>query len=64
MIKLEKIRKPGKDNEVEHCYRMAVIVDENGNAYIIDVAKEDWRDIVDCSTILLKEIEVPLKKQK
>jgi len=64
MIKLEKIRKSGEDNEVKYCYRMAVIVDENGNACIIDVAKRDWRDAVDCSTMLLKEIEVPIKKQK
>jgi hypothetical protein len=61
-IQLKKRDKFEDGKKVGEHYAAVIITDRNGVATIHDSSEVDWRDIADCSTIAVDEIEIPIKK--
>ena len=60
MIKLKKHDKFENGEKIGEHYTAVIITDRDGNATIYDSSEVDWRKIVDCSTLAIDEIEVPI----
>ena len=60
MIKLKKLDKIVGGVKVGERYAAVVIVDKDGNAELHDCSEVDWREVVDCGTLSVHEIDVPI----
>ena len=62
MIKLKKHDKFENNKKVGEHYTAVIITNKDGNAIVYDSSEVDWREMVDCNTLAIDEIEDREKK--
>ena len=58
MKKLEVVEKVENGHLVDVHFDITLIVDKDNNIMIVDNSVEDWKDYVDCNTLLTKDLKL------
>jgi len=48
--------------QINGVYRLTLVVNKDGSAFVIDANRLDVNDIIDCGTSQIKEIEIELEE--
>lgn len=59
-MKLNKTDKIVDGVKVGEHYQAVVITDKWGNIYVYDASIVDWREMTDCDTLSIDEINIPI----
>jgi len=60
MIKVEPITVLTEENIENIYFDLSIIVDKENNAILVDNKQHDWKDFVDCNTLVVKDIKIDL----
>lgn len=58
MTKLKPITKTINDEIKDVYFDVTIIIDKDNNAVLIDNYQYDWKDFVDCNTLIVKELKL------
>ena len=60
-MKLAPIEIISKDKDLQEItFHVALIVSKDNILQVIDTSKHDWKEYVDCDTLTIKEVIIPI----